>query len=89
MASAAAPRTVYGDGIAFLETHDAFADRRHPASVFVAKRERRLESKVLLHHVQIRVAHAGATDLDQHLAWTGRRFRDVVDLSRDDRRRQI
>ena len=48
----------------------------------MAEREGRLESQILLHHVQVRVAYAGATDFDQNLAWTGGRLSDVLYLSR-------
>jgi hypothetical protein len=48
----------------------------------MAKGEGRLESEVFLHDMQIRVADAGATDLDQHLPWTGRRLGNLLDLSR-------
>jgi hypothetical protein len=47
----------------------------------MAKCEGRLESQIFLHHVQIRVADAGATDLDQDLPRAGRRLPDVLYLS--------
>ena len=82
VAKAAAPRTVDGDGIAVFDTRDAVAALRHPARVLMTERERRLEAEVLLHHVQIRVAHAGATDLDQDLPWAWRWLLDVLYLRR-------
>jgi hypothetical protein len=71
VAAPAAPRPIDSDGIAFLESHDALAKRGDPARVLMAKGEERLESEVLLHDMQIRVAYAGATDLDQHLSCAG------------------
>ena len=81
MAAAAAPWTIDSHGIAFLETRNAFPGRGDPACILMTERERRLESQVLLHHVQIRVADTGATDLNQDLAGTRRRLWDVVDPS--------
>jgi len=78
----ASPRSIDGNGIAFLEIHDALAELAYPAGVLMAKRKGRLESEVFLHDMQIRVAYARATDLDQHLSWTGGRLGDVLYLSR-------
>ena len=61
MAAAATPWTIDGDGVAFLEAHDAFAGSGHPTRVLMAKRKGRLEPEFFLHHVQIRVAYARAT----------------------------
>jgi hypothetical protein len=48
----------------------------------MAKREGRRESEIFLHDVQIRVAYASATDLDQDLSWTGRRRGNLLYLGR-------
>jgi hypothetical protein len=64
MAAAAAPWTVDSDRLAFFHAPNPFADSGDPASVLMAKRERRLEPEVFLHDVQVRVADACATDLD-------------------------
>jgi hypothetical protein len=48
----------------------------------MAKREGRRESQFLLHHMQIRVAYARATDPDHNLPWPGRRLPDALYLSR-------
>lgn len=81
MTAAAAPRAIDGDGIAFLDSRDAFANGRHPARVLMAEREGRLEPQILIRHVQVRVPDARATDLDQDLPWAGRRPLDIFDLS--------
>jgi hypothetical protein len=47
----------------------------------MAERERGLETQVLFHDVQIRVAHAGTADLDDDLARAWRRPRDILNLS--------
>ena len=70
-AGAAAPGPVDRDGVAPLEPVHPRAGLLDPAGVLVAERERdRVRQRSLrpLHHVEVRVAGAGAADLDQDLA---------------------
>src|SRR5690606_18976261 len=82
VAAPAAPRTVHGDRVAFFQCGHALTERRDPARVLVAERERRCEAEILLHDMEIRMAHAGASDLDQHLAGARRRILNLLNLRR-------
>jgi hypothetical protein len=64
-----------------LEAGDTLSESGYPTCVFMAERERGLESQILFHDVQIGVAHAGTTYLDDDLARAGRRLRNILDLS--------
>lgn len=75
------PRTIYGDSITFLEHRDALSELCHPTRIFVTKGEWRLESEILLHDVQVGMAHAGSADLDQQLPSPRRRLGNVLDPS--------
>ena len=89
VAATAAPRAVDGHRIAFFETRDTFSERGHPAGVFMTESEGRREAQVFFHHVQIRVAHAGTADLDQHLPGTRLRASEHPRSERRDRHQQI
>jgi hypothetical protein len=78
MTPATTPRTIHGDRVAFLEPRDTFSQIGYPACVLVAQRERRSKPEVLLHHVEIRVAHARATDLDEDLTRAGTRLSHLL-----------
>lgn len=71
MAPAAAPRTVDGYRVTFLEAGDPGAKLRNPPSILVPEGERRIEPQVFFHDVEVGVAYAGTADLDEHLPRAG------------------
>jgi hypothetical protein len=72
---AATPWAIDRDCVAFLEGGDTSSELGDPPGVFMSKGEAWPEAEVLLHHVQVRMADTGATDLDDDLSWAWRRLR--------------
>jgi hypothetical protein len=62
MTATAPPRSVNGNRVSFLETRNAFSDLGDPSGILMPECERRLETEILLHQVQIGMAHASAAD---------------------------
>src|SRR5215217_4166753 len=82
-ACAAAPGPVDEDALALVEGGHVAADGRDGAGGLVPERERKLPRQHPLRpfeQVNVRVAEAGALDLDQNLPRTRRRFLDLAKL---------
>ena len=75
LAPSAAPGADHGNRLAGLEPGDTVTEQVDPAGVLVPERERRPPRKdavlELVHQVQVGVAGAGASHLDDHLARAG------------------
>ncbi len=84
VARAAAPRAVHGHRVADLNPRRARPECIDPARVLVSERERgtpgQQSALEVVHQVEIRVAGAGATDADAHLAGARLGVVDVDEL---------